>query len=267
MSVSSFRIAAATVNHNTSAYMELMLRSLFHCHPDASTTIDLTVFDNQSTDETRPLLDYLHTWGLTLTPSGWPLETHGNSHGHILRDFVRSHPECTHYLFLDPDVVFLQEHTILTLLHELEAQPNLFGIGPRLSWDGREEIPLAARQENPDICDARLHPCCALVRNTPVFRHVVEAVGLACATFHWADRDEFLDTFKLMTRVMATHDLRHQLSSVLVRHFFCVSYEWDSPELRQQKATTRDHLLQAFRKRDEASRREQRERDDPREHW
>lgn len=250
MSQPAFRIAVATVNHNTSAYMELMLRSFFQHHDDAVIIGDVTVFDNQSTDDTRSLVTYLHRRGLELTPSGWPLETHGNSHGHILRDFVLSRPECTHYLFLDPDVVFLHEHSIQTMLQELEAQPQLFGIGPRLSWDGREEIPLAARQENPDICDARLHPCCALIRNTAVFRQVVATIGLACATQHWADKDEFLDTFKLMTRVMETHNLRHQLSSVLVRHFFCVSYEWDSPELQQQKATTRDQLLEVLRSRD-----------------
>jgi hypothetical protein len=247
MSEPPYRIAAVTVNHNTSAYMEVMLRSFFRYHDEADGVVDVTVFDNQSTDDTGPLVEYLQTRGLALTPSGWPLETNGNSHGHILGDFVLSRPDYTHYLFLDPDVVFLQEHTILTMLRELEAQPQLFGIGPRLSWDGREEIPLAARQENPDICDARLHPCCALVRNTPVFRRVVASVGLACATHHWADRDEYLDTFKLMTSVMLTHNLRHELSSVLVRHFFCVSYEWDSSELRQQKAAARDRLLADLR--------------------
>ena len=39
------RIAAASVNHNTSAYMELMLRSLVACHP-APSALSLTTFDN-----------------------------------------------------------------------------------------------------------------------------------------------------------------------------------------------------------------------------
>jgi hypothetical protein len=248
MNMQNYRIAAATVNHNTSAYMELMLRSFFQTHATTQLSIELTVFDNTSTDETENLAAYLHSQHLQLTLSGWHIDTHGNSHGHIFRDFVLSHPNCTHYLFLDPDVVFIQNDTIVVMLHELETSSSrLFGIGPRLSWDGVQEIPLSVRQDNPDICDARLHPCCALIQNTPTFRNIVEAIGLSCATHHWADKDEFLDTFKLMTRVMQTHNLRHQLASVLVRHFFCVSYDWDSQELRDQKAKIRDQLLQEFR--------------------
>ena len=88
---------------------------------------------------------------------------------------------------------------------ELERTPNTFGVGPRLSWDGIGEVPAEIRRENPDICDARLHPCCALVRNTPLFRHVADVIGMSCARYLWTDREEYLDTFKLLTRVMQTH--------------------------------------------------------------
>ena len=37
------------------------------------------------------------------------------------------------------------------------------------------------------------------MRNTPAFRRVAELIGFSCATYHWADRDEFFDTFKLLT--------------------------------------------------------------------
>jgi hypothetical protein len=133
------------------------------------------------------------------------------------------------------------------MLAELERTPDLFGVGPRMSWDGVGEIPAEVRRSNPDICDARLHPGCALVRNTPVFRAVVEIIGCSCATYHWADRDEFLDTFKLLTRVMLTHGLRHSLASPLVQHFFCTSYDWDDQATRAHKIGLRDRLLAELR--------------------
>jgi hypothetical protein len=116
-----------------------------------------------------------------------------------------------------------------------------------MSWDGLQEIPLEVRQANPDICDARLHPCCALIANTPLFRQVVELIGLSCARYLWAEREEYLDTFKLMTRVMQTHGLRHILSSALVQHFFAVSYDWDTAETIAHKARMRDQRLAALR--------------------
>ena len=130
---------------------------------------------------------------------------------------------CSHYLFLDADVCFVETQTIPLMLDDLERTPLVFGIGPRMSWDGVNEIPLEVRQANPDICDARLHPCCALIPNTPLLRRIVDVIGLACVRYLWADREEYLDTFKLMTRVMQTHGLRHILSSVMIQHpTFCV---------------------------------------------
>jgi len=239
-------IQAVSVNHNTSRYLELMLRSLFAQHP-VGLNLAVSVFDNASTDGTDELVRYAERVGVPVRQSGWPRGTHGNSHGDVLRRFVLDRPGCSHYLFLDADVVFIEPNTIQTMLSELERTPGAFAIGPRMSWDGANEIPAAARQSNPDICSARLHPCCALVRNTPVFRSVVDLIGCSCATYHWADRDEFLDTFKLMTRVMLTHGLRHILSSALVRHFFCTSYDWDDEATRTHKIGVRDQLLAELR--------------------
>jgi GT2 family glycosyltransferase len=240
------RIAAVSVNHNTSAYMELTLRSLF-AHHSTDLALDLTVFDNTSTDDMSELRRYAAKMHVPIIPSGYALTTEYNSHGDILRRFVLEHPDCTHYLFLDADVCFIQPDTIPTLLTELERTPTLFGIGPRMSWDGVTEIPSAVRQDNPDICDARLHPCCALIPNTPLFRQVVEVIGFACVRYLWADREEYLDTFKLMTRVMQTHGLHHALSSAMIQHFFCVSYAWDAPETQQVKMGMRDQRLAALR--------------------
>lgn len=242
----SHHIAAASVNHNTSAYMELMLRSLFARHP-AGLALDLTIFDNASTDDLSELRRYAAKVHVPIIPSGFSPTTAYNSHGDILRRFVLEHPDCTHYLFLDADVRFIETDTLLTMLAEVERTPPVFGIGPRLSWDGVNEIPLEARQANPDICDARLHPCCALIPNTPLFRQVVEIIGFACVRYLWAEREEYLDTFKLMTRVMQTHGLRHRLSSAMIQHFFCVSYKWDPPEVQRLKWGMRDQGLAELR--------------------
>ncbi len=242
----SVRIEAASVNHNTSAYMELMLRSLFACHP-AGLPLSLTLYDNASNDDRSGLVSYAAQCAVPIVQSGFNLEELYNSHGEIMRRFVLERPDCTHYLFLDADVCFIQPNTLGTMLAELEAAPEAFAIGPRISWDGINEIPLETRQANPDICDARLHPFCALVRNTPLFRQVVDVIGLSCVKYLWTQREEYLDTFKLMTRVMETHQQRHIFSSALARHFFAVSYKWDSEEANQGKARDRDQRLAELR--------------------
>jgi hypothetical protein len=210
----------------------------------------VTVFDNASRDDITELRAYAARKQVQLLSSGFTTATVNNSHGEILRRFVLDRSYCTHYLFLDADVCFIADRTLHTMMTELEQAPGAFGIGPRMSWDGVAEIPTAVRQANPDICDARLHPCCALVRNTPLFRRVVEEVGLSCARYLWAEHEEYLDTFKLMTMVMHTHGLAHILSSRLVLHFFCTSYDYDDAATRQHKQRVRDRLLGELRAQD-----------------
>jgi hypothetical protein len=240
------QIEAISVNHNTSLYMELMLRSLFARHP-SGLDISVTILDNTSQDDLASLSAYAARKQVQLLPSGFTTATMNNSHGEVLRRFVLDHPNCTHYLFLDADVCFVEDRTLHTMLAELDHAPGAFGIGPRMSWDGVEEIPAAVRQANPDICDARLHPGCALVRNTPLFRRIVEQVGFSCAKYLWAEREEYLDTFKLMTIVMRTHGLPHVFSSKLILHFFCTSYDWDDEATRRHKQSVRDRLLGELR--------------------
>ena len=241
------KIEAVTVNHNTSRYMVLLLRSLFAHHP-VGLDMSLTVFDNASTDDMAELIAFTESMDIPIVQSGFAIDTMNNSHGEILAKFVHDHPECTHYLFLDTDVCFLEDNTIHRMLDELENSAHVFGIGPRMSWDGVDEIPKDAREGNPDICDARLHPCCALVKNTPLFRTVVKEVGLSSVKYLWAESDETMDTFKLVTKVMKTHGLRHMISSSMVLHFFCVSYEWEpTKHWNEAKANRRDGLLSKYR--------------------
>jgi hypothetical protein len=237
-------VSAVSVNHDTSRYLELMLRSLLARQPDRG-WIDLTVYDNASTDDTAALRELARANGVRFLPSPVARPSKNNSHGDILAHHVRTVPECTHYLFLDADVAFVDPAPVSRMLAELESDPTLFGVGARISFDGVTEIPTSVRADNPDICDARLHPCCALVANTPLFREVVEAVGLGGYTRHHAERDEYLDTFKPMTLAMGLHRKRHRVCGPLVLHFFGVSYE-GSPEVKASKAAQRDELLARF---------------------
>ncbi len=88
-------IEAVSVNHNTSRYMELMLRSLFAQH-SVGLSLAVRVFDNASTDGTDELVRYADSVGVPVIESGWPLDTHGNSHGDVLRRFVLDRPDCSH---------------------------------------------------------------------------------------------------------------------------------------------------------------------------
>jgi hypothetical protein len=241
-------IQAAVANHNTSAYTELMIRSLAATHT-VMPRFSLCVYDNDSTDDTSALQAYAEQVGVQVFPSGFSLNTEHNSHGDVMRSFVRSNPDCDYYLFLDSDVVFVQPDTIPGMLSELDADPYAFGAAPLMSWDGIQPYPEVF--DNQDVYTARLHPCCALVKNTPIFRNVVEEVGLGCAKMLWAEREEYFDTFKLMTKVMKTHGLHHIVTSQIVIHFFSVSYEWDTEDIKQTKEGWRDALLADYRSRQE----------------
>lgn len=225
--------------------MELMLRSLYARHP-ALPPLALTVYDNDSTDDRSGLLDYAAQVGVPVLPSGFDTHSANNSHGEVLRRFVLDHPDCTHYLFLDADTVFIQDNTLNTLLADLDAAPDAFGIGPRMSWDGVNELP-ADVLANPGVYDNRLHPCCALMRNTPLLRSLAETVGFSAVKYLWAEREEYLDTMQLFTSVMRTHGLRHARSDAMILHFFCVSYDWDPEWFRAEKLQRRDQMLAELR--------------------
>lgn len=238
----SKHIQAVVVNHNTSRYTELMLRSLFAMHSEAL-DIGVTVFDNASDDEMTGLHAYAQQVNVPIFPSGFGLKTENNSHGHVLKNFVLAHPDCAYYLFLDTDVYFFQPGTVDTLVTDLEADPLAYAAAPRLTSNVEQEID----EKYWDlIYHSRLHPCCALVKNTPTFRRVLELVGLGCYHNLLPGRKEYLDTFQLMTAVMATHGYSYLRSHKMVQHFFCVSYDWDPPEAIKYKLDLRDKLLAGY---------------------
>jgi hypothetical protein len=242
------RIAAVTVNHNTSLYTELLLRSLFATHPPVEELgLSVTVLDNDSEDDASALRAYAAAVGVPVLPSGFNTHTAHNSHGENLRNFVLGHPEATHYLFLDTDAVFSQPNAIGTMADELDAAPeDVFAIGARMAypWTPTEEV---KPEHFANLYERRLHPFCALFRNTGVFRLVAKHIGFSCAKYLWADREQYLDTDELMTIVMRTHGLRYARSSVLVGHFFAVSYSMYGEDYARHHARERDVLLEALR--------------------
>ncbi|MFX0094835.1 MAG: glycosyltransferase [Candidatus Hodarchaeota archaeon] len=240
---SSKHIQAIVVNHNTSKYTELMLRSLFATH-SSDLDLSVTVFDNNSQDDKTKLEAYAKGKGIPIVKSGFELKTKWNSHGEILSKFVLENLNCDYYLFLDTDTCFIQNDTINTMLRELEQDPTVFGISPRISSNGETEI----EEEYWEIVyHYRLHPCCALVKNTTVFRRVVKEIGLSCVQYLWAKGEEYLDTFKLMSMVMKTHGCQHILSSKMILHFFSVSYDREPQQVMEFKAGLRDKLLEKLR--------------------
>jgi hypothetical protein len=91
-------IQAVVVNHNTSAFAELMLRSLFATHP-ALPNLSLRVYDNASTDDSHGLRAYAARMNVPVLPSGFPIHTQNNSHGEVLLSFVLENSACDYYLF------------------------------------------------------------------------------------------------------------------------------------------------------------------------
>lgn len=241
------RIGAVLVNHNTSAFAELAIRSLFVQNPGLD--LSLTVYDNDSTDDRSGLLAAAAAHDVEVCRSGFPVDTAGNSHGETLSRFALE-TEADYLLFLDADICFTRPGTIESLVTALENTPDAFGAGPRMSWDGETEM-AREMQKNPAIYRDRLHPCCALIANTPTFRAVVEHIGLSCARMLYAEREQYLDTFELMTRVMRTHGKRHVIvDDALIMHAFAVSYPDESSSLLQQKYERRDRWLKIFRDQD-----------------
>lgn len=248
-------IEAVTVNHNSSLFAELMLRTLHRYNPGVD--VNVTVVDNNSCDdsERQSLLRYAKESGVDFNTSKFTVEPEQpNSHGEVLREFVLTHPNCSHYLFLDPDIYFLRSGTIARLLEELAVEPDAFGIMPRCTWDGSTDhtpqpavldaklryyiqwpgFPWSSERESqmresqmvPLVLQPRLHPHCALLENSRTLQDIAREVGFSVGcTF--APTGGFLwDTLGLATAIMRTHGLRHVVSQrEMVFHFSAVSYD------------------------------------------
>ena len=263
------RIEACIVNHNTSEFAELAVRTLAATHAESlnSGRLGVTMVDNHSNDHGLPALKAAcHELNIDFFQSAWPAaKSPVNTHGDVLRDFVTAHETATHFLFVDTDVYFLTHDTVGTMLTELTNQPEVWAVQARFAWaeehrgrgasltieagppqqlraciDGASAGPFTGRYK------PRCHPALALVTNTTVFRKVTDIIGLSAAVIIAADPSTagFADTFSLTSLVMQTHNLRHALSEVTVGHYYGVSYNDPDQPVDDKIADCRRRLAQ-----------------------
>ena len=249
------RVEAVIVNHNTSLFAELALRSL-HASIEAGPELPglrLTVLDNHSTDSQEGLLDAVKAAGANFELSRWPAkEAQLNTHGDVLRDFVLGHPDPDYYLFIDSDIDFETQVAAQTMVDELEADPGLWAVQARFSstearepgasldiWAGRDyRVVLGefdfgegwrddSRTAVTGTIHRRCHPGATLVRNSDLFQGLAAGIGFSSAVMIAADPaiGGFYDTFGLVSAGMGAAGYHYGLSSVRVHHFFMASYD------------------------------------------
>lgn len=261
------RIQVITVNHGTTDYAELLIRSLLRHHPDRP-DIEILVLDNES-DGFERLRQFVAD-GVVIERSGYGIAHTLTTHGEILRNAILAHPDCDAYLIVDCDVCFRTDDTIGKLASELAADFGLFAV--QATWLTQDETPLPAsdpfapmpvstvRESVRGSADApwsdpieyrvelqltdRVNPFCALIRNSPELRLAVEHVGLSPAVVQSERGGKWWDSLGMLTQIMKTHGLTWKQSDVGVIHFGNVS--WD-PTWATEKAAARDKLLAEYR--------------------
>lgn len=256
------RIQAIAVNHGTTDYAELLIRSFVRHHPDRS-GLRLLLLDNDSPGFER--LEELAVDGVQLRRSGYGLEHQVVTHGEIVAAAILEHPDAEAYLLLDSDVCFRTDDTIGGLAAELASDPTVFGVQAQwLGADGsvfrpepssgfprtriRESVrpagaggwsePYEFEVEN--RAADRIHPFCALLRNTEALRRTVELFGLSAGLVQSERTGRWWDTLGILTQVMATHGLGWKESLYGVVHFGNVSRD---DQWAAEKAAARDRLL------------------------
>jgi hypothetical protein len=267
--MSTTRIYGVTVNHNTSHFVELMLRTLFFTNALDSIDLHLFVLDNGSDDAYLDQLQaYLAEQRIPLIQTGFDNALAPEKHGAAFDAFVQEYADCTHYLFLDSDIWFVEENTIPTMLGELlESPPSVFANQARIYGyyayrviEGRDGQPGAGDVDDLPTWQVscyntayaarlvrRCSPACSLVANTPVFRKVVETIGLGRAMSFEVGSAKWFDTFSLMTHVMDTHGLRFIVSSKRINHFTMTGYQSEARGLKDRDCLTMLEELRAGR--------------------
>ena len=268
-------IEAVIVNHNTSPFAELCLRSLMATGGARGRALRVTVADNHSTDDgVVALRDAAAELGAAFELTRWPVSTATTiTHGDVLRDFVLSRREAPYFLFLDADIVFLHDNTVGTMLRELESSAKSWAVQARYVSPERRLAgsTLDMGAGDPQVIDAgfpgttwrwtvrgtgkrRLHPGCALVANSEALLHTADMLGFG--TFAGLSQDEsiagYYDTLAVASAVMATHGLGYELSSRLVVHYFNVSYD-DRTDLTRSKRQDVQRRLEILRDDPQAS--------------
>lgn len=246
-------VDAVIVNHNTSLFSELALRSLVASQHEGRVDLSVFVRDNHSDDaDLAGLRAAVADVGAVLETTRWPAtSTPLNTHGDVLRDFVLDRPGADYYLFVDCDIDFEEPRTVDLMVEDLDADDSLWAVQARFRTaearraDGTLDVnaggaPVALDVRRRDHAwtgtypvagriQSRCHPGATLVRNTPTLRRLADLIGFSTAAVLSADPTVagFHDTFGLATTTMAVHGLGYGLSRATVHHFFCVSYDLD----------------------------------------
>lgn len=119
------KIQAIAVNHGTTDYAELLIRSFVRHHPDRS-GLRLLLLDNDSPGFER--LAGLSVDGVEIRPSGYGLDHQVVTHGEIVAAAILEHPDNDAYLLLDSDVCFRADNTIGRIAEELACDATVFGV-------------------------------------------------------------------------------------------------------------------------------------------
>jgi hypothetical protein len=262
-------IDACIVNHNTSSFAELALRSLMATNDVKD--LRVTVIDNESTDEgLAALVSAAEALGARFSMSSWPsASTTVNSHGEVLRDFVLAASDDTEgFLFVDADIVFTEPGVVEVLRSELAAD-SVWAVQTRYQWSedafgpgGSLDVAAGVPVRVSTLIETdstsfgsnfagqfsrRVHPGCTLIRNSPTFRSVAEHVRFSASVIissdpTWAGPH---DTMALASHTMQTHGLQYVLSRATVLHYFGVSYP--SAEGKDRKTRDCAELLAVLR--------------------
>ena len=241
------KIKAVTVNHNTSRFVELMIRSLFATNKPSVLSLDLTVLDNKSNDKYyENLLTYLKNANINITQTGFDNKVDVQKHGKALEVFVKENPDCEYYLFLDSDMWFIEDETIETMLSELDSAPkNTFGVQARIKGfyakdiiegkDGNLGYPcidkmrwkttIDGKEYKMAVKNLRCSPVCCLIKNDKMFRKISLNTGLTPAYIFRVGRIEYYDTFGLMTHIMIGNGRKYIVSKKEINHFTETSYK------------------------------------------
>lgn len=243
---SNVALQAVVVTQDTSHFAELMLRTLFATNDLNGFDFAATILDNSSSDQH---LDGLRAFGrergVLIIGTAFQNYVAAELHGTALTRFVQEKPDCTHYLFLDADMWFVEPDTIATMVNELRAAPadtfamqaRIYGYYAGFVYEGSDGVPGTNAFDHiptwPIEFEGRTYanryaprcsPVCSLVANTPLFRDIVGAVGLSQAISFRVGEVVYYDTFGLMTQVMATHGQQFAVSSKTVNHFTQTTY-------------------------------------------
>jgi hypothetical protein len=269
MQITSARLQAVTVNHNTSHFVELLLRTLYLTNDLGGIDLNVTVLDNASQDAHLPALRaYLDAQQIPLLQTGYDCTLDPDKHGAALAHFIMERDACSHYLLLDSDAWFVERDTVPTMLRELqEAGPAAFAVQARINGYYAHRI-IEGRGGAPGASDAvelapwettlgngtyttrafpRCSPVCCLLANTPVFRRAVETIGLGRAIAFEVAAARWYDTMALLTQVMATHQLGFVVSSKTVNHFTMTGYQEEARPLKDRDCLTMLAELRAER--------------------